>query len=201
MSGPERRIVAAALECFGRRGIARTTMEDVARVAGLSRATLYRYYPNRDAVLAATIRSEAARLLGTLGSAAARGGDVGEALSRVLHTLQGEFAAHDVLRRVLETEPELLLPRLSTESRAVVAMLGAFVGPMLEGATAAGELPATDAAMTAEFVGRMLLSFALNGIGPLGPRDLDECRDVVAFEVLGGLQAGPPRPPGGRPSA
>lgn len=50
-------LLKAAERCFGRFGIAKTTMEDIARAAGVSRATVYRYFADREAlVLASVIR-------------------------------------------------------------------------------------------------------------------------------------------------
>ncbi|MEZ5610231.1 MAG: helix-turn-helix domain-containing protein [Rhodocyclaceae bacterium] len=43
-------LLDAAGRAFAEVGVARATMIDVARVAGCSRATLYRYFPNRDAL-------------------------------------------------------------------------------------------------------------------------------------------------------
>jgi AcrR family transcriptional regulator len=43
----ERAILDAAFHCFERYGVHRTRMEDVADEAGISRALLYRYFPNR----------------------------------------------------------------------------------------------------------------------------------------------------------
>lgn len=39
------RIVVATYACVSRRGIAKTTVEDAAREAGVSRATVYRAFP------------------------------------------------------------------------------------------------------------------------------------------------------------
>jgi len=39
------RILEAGYACVARYGLAKTTVEDVARASGLSRATLYRYFP------------------------------------------------------------------------------------------------------------------------------------------------------------
>lgn len=47
----ESRILAAAIDCFRRRGIGKTTMEDVATVAGVGRQTVYRTFPTRAALL------------------------------------------------------------------------------------------------------------------------------------------------------
>jgi AcrR family transcriptional regulator len=44
-------IYAAALACFEQQGVRRTLMEDVARQAGVSRPTIYYYFPDKDALV------------------------------------------------------------------------------------------------------------------------------------------------------
>ena len=52
--GPtEQRILTAALGLIGRRGVRRLGMQEISEAAGVSRATLYRYFPSKDHVLAA----------------------------------------------------------------------------------------------------------------------------------------------------
>ena len=53
--GVRSRLITAAETCFDRYGIAKTTMDDVARAAGVSRATLYRYFADREALIVASI--------------------------------------------------------------------------------------------------------------------------------------------------
>jgi AcrR family transcriptional regulator len=53
------RVLAAADDCFQRYGIAKTTMEDVARAASISRATLYRYFADRESLLTESVRRRA----------------------------------------------------------------------------------------------------------------------------------------------
>src|SRR3546814_15826893 len=56
------RIIAATYACVTRLGMAKTTMEDIAREADLSRATLYPAFPGgRDEVLDAVVTWEVAR--------------------------------------------------------------------------------------------------------------------------------------------
>jgi AcrR family transcriptional regulator len=50
-TGMHRRILRAAERCFAAYGPSRTTMIDVAREAGVSRPTVYRYFRDRDAVV------------------------------------------------------------------------------------------------------------------------------------------------------
>lgn len=53
------RICIAALTCFERLGIGRTTMSDIAREAGITRPTLYRYFKNKRELLFAAIDRQA----------------------------------------------------------------------------------------------------------------------------------------------
>lgn len=47
------RLLDAALSCFRRMGGKRTRIEDIAAEAGLARTAIYRYYPNKRAIIAA----------------------------------------------------------------------------------------------------------------------------------------------------
>ena len=50
MEGTRRRIVEAAIELHRTKGPARTTMSDIARLAGVQRHTLYRHFPDERAI-------------------------------------------------------------------------------------------------------------------------------------------------------
>src|SRR5436309_6749871 len=63
----EQRVIDAALRCIARWGIGKTTLDDVAREASCSRATIYRLFPGgKDALLDAITRSELARFFSGL---------------------------------------------------------------------------------------------------------------------------------------
>jgi AcrR family transcriptional regulator len=53
------RILDAAAQLFAHQGIRRPGMEDIARAAGCSRATVYRYFENKPALLRAFVHREA----------------------------------------------------------------------------------------------------------------------------------------------
>jgi len=61
-------ILDAAAHLFAERGVGRPGMEDVARAAGCSRATLYRHYDNKDALLHAFVHREARDILDEVGT-------------------------------------------------------------------------------------------------------------------------------------
>jgi AcrR family transcriptional regulator len=60
------RILDAAAELFAERDAAAVGMHEIARAAGCSRATLYRYFENREALHTAFVNREAYRLFGEL---------------------------------------------------------------------------------------------------------------------------------------
>src|SRR4051794_33059251 len=51
-----RQILSAALEVFGERGLAAARLEDIAKRAGLSKGTIYLYFPNKEALFQEVIR-------------------------------------------------------------------------------------------------------------------------------------------------
>jgi len=57
------RIMDAAFACVAELGLARTTMDDVARRAGVSRQTVYRYYPSKDQLVMALVLREEDKFL------------------------------------------------------------------------------------------------------------------------------------------
>jgi AcrR family transcriptional regulator len=107
-------------------GIRRTTLTDVARRAGVSRMTVYRRYPDVDAVLRDLMTREFGVLLEEV--ALRVGGPDGRA--RLVGRLAASVRAlreHPLLRKVMEAEPELLLPyvlgRMGETQRRSVAVI------------------------------------------------------------------------------
>src|SRR5215470_11930226 len=49
-------IVAAGLACFAERGFAATRLDDVAKRAGVTKGTLYLYFPNKEKLFKAVVR-------------------------------------------------------------------------------------------------------------------------------------------------
>lgn len=60
----QERVLAAALEVFGRYGFRKTSMDEVARSADISRQGLYLYFPSKEALFRAAVRQELDTALG-----------------------------------------------------------------------------------------------------------------------------------------
>jgi AcrR family transcriptional regulator len=57
-----KKLLAAALSCYEEQGILSATMDDIAKTAGVGRATLYRHFSNRDEVLTQVVINDLAGL-------------------------------------------------------------------------------------------------------------------------------------------
>ena len=178
------RILQAAYDCVARYGMARTTMEDIARQAELSRATLYRAFPGgRDEVLDAAVTWEVARFFSRVSEAIHP-----EELDAVAVLEQGLLAArdalehHELLQRVLRDEADQLLPSLATVMPLVRAALADWFRPWLERTPLQ---PGVDPAEAADLVARM----ALSHLGSQGRWDLGDPAQVSEL-VRGRLLAG-----------
>lgn len=63
-------ILTAAQACFVRSGFHRTTMQDVAKEAGMSPGNLYRYFESKDAIVAGLARADQERIAEDFAAAA-----------------------------------------------------------------------------------------------------------------------------------
>jgi AcrR family transcriptional regulator len=182
------RILEATYTCVARYGLAKTTVEDAARVSGMARATVYRYFPGgRDQLIADVISWEAARFFGRLADAVGDTEGLDELLEEALFFAHQAIEEHEVLQKILQTEPERLLPQLTVESTRILVYIAAFLMPHIEPHARAAGLEPADAA---DFVARMVLSFT----GSPGRWDLSDraqVRQLVRTEVLAALHEQP----------
>ena len=135
------RLLAATYRCVARFGLGKTTIEDVVKESGLSRATIYRQFPGgRDELLLETVGWELANYFNTLADHVRDAPDLAELLERGLGLRAPSVAEHVVLRKILDTEPERLLPLLTVESAKTLPFIADFLHPYLAREAEAGRL-------------------------------------------------------------
>jgi AcrR family transcriptional regulator len=120
-------IVDAALEEFLVYGLRRTTVDVVARRARVSRATLYRRFRDKDALVQAVLVRECRRFFGSIAEAVAGRATVEERLVEGFVVGVRYARADRLLNRLLASDPEALLPYLTTNGALVVAAARDFL--------------------------------------------------------------------------
>jgi len=184
--GPDtrERILEAAYACVARWGLSKTSVEDVAKEADLSRSTLYRYFPGgRDELIGAVIGWEHDRFFGRLYEAVHDASSLEEVMERGLTFAHRSIAEHEVLQRVLMTEPELLLPQLTVKNERTLRLVAGFLTPYLVRHPLA---PGVVVAEAADFLARMVLSY-MAAPGRWDLDDPDQVARLVRAELLGGI--------------
>jgi AcrR family transcriptional regulator len=106
------RAIEATLACIASSGLTRLTVDDVARVAGVSRATVYRAFPSKAALIAAALAAETDRIVAAVVGAAGAASNLDDAVARVLRVGLRELRASAALAYVAEHEAALLHPHL-----------------------------------------------------------------------------------------
>jgi TetR/AcrR family transcriptional regulator, repressor for uid operon len=184
----QERILEAAFACVADYGLARTTMDQVARRAVVSRQTVYRYFPSKDQlVMALVLREEEAFLDGVRAAFA-----VDDRLERalfdgILFCLR--FAReHPLLDRLLATDAETLLPYLTTRSAPLIARAREV---MVSLAASKGWVRADLVQQAADTLVRVIISYA---VAPPDRDPEDVARDLARILTAALIRRKEPRP-------
>jgi AcrR family transcriptional regulator len=180
----EQRVVDAALRCIARWGVAKTTLDDVAREASCSRATIYRLFPGgKDALLEAVVHAELGRFFTELNRRLDEAPDLEDMVVAGVAFAARSLAEHDALQFVLAYEPEVILPRVAfSHADRVLSVVTAFAAPHL--APYVGE---QEAPRAAEWLARIVLSYTLAPAAGVDVGDESSVRRLVRAFVLPGL--------------
>jgi AcrR family transcriptional regulator len=117
------RILDAAFEAIGDFGLTRITVEDVATRAGLSRQTVYRYFPSKDHLVVALVSREEERLLDGVHAAFVEHDDFATAVAEAVRFCIGHGRQHPLIDRLLGADQAAFLPYVTT--RALPAIVRA----------------------------------------------------------------------------
>jgi TetR/AcrR family transcriptional regulator, repressor for uid operon len=142
------RIVEAALACFHEVGIRRTSMDDIARAAGVGRMTVFRRFESKDRLVQVVLLRVVARMTARVRSAFLGEHDLETGLTEAIVVSVRELRDHPLLAKVLRTEPESFLRTLTTDGATVIALVRRSVADWL-GSSGGGPLSDEDAEMVA----------------------------------------------------
>lgn len=187
------RLLDAAQKLLADKGIRATTVSEVAEEAGVSRAWLYRHFPDKAALLGAAI----VRLTDVFWNDA-------RAELDTIDTFGEQVAAGVRIGRGAYDDPGALLMRLRIEEPEEFAVcagagvsgfvpdLAIFWRPYVEAAVSRGEIhPRHDLAEVSEWVARILISLGTVPGNTVDPEDAVSVRRHVRRYILPALAADP----------
>ncbi|RJO69022.1 TetR/AcrR family transcriptional regulator [Nocardia panacis] len=177
-------LLDSALAAFLDFGVKRTSMGEIARRAGISPATLYRRFDSKNELVEAVTLREARRLVTEIDARARTFDGVAEQLVEIFVAFITALAQNDLLRRLLGTEPDSILPRLTTEAGPILAVGRGYLAEKLSELRAAGGTDDFDADLVAEIMARLALSLALTPDGLIPVEDAAAGRDFARRVLL-----------------
>lgn len=172
------RVLDAAYEQFCRMGIRRSTMEDVARRAGVSRITVYRRFTTKDALVEHVVRREFRwyfdRFRTDIEHAASAADRVELGFASALRAIRG----NPLIGGLMEAEPDLLVPSMINDGGRTLATVRRFLAGQLRQEQATGHVAAAvDVDLVAEMMVRVSASFL---VIPSELVDIDDDEQVRA---------------------
>ncbi len=126
------RILAGALRAIATHGASKLSMGEISAAAGVSRGTLYRYFPTRDAVYASLTEHEVERYRARIIELLETIDESEDAIQYVLDETARYMRAHPVLNRLRETDMPLMFEWLRGEFPLIRDGLLGLMGPLLK---------------------------------------------------------------------
>lgn len=173
------RILGAADNCFSRYGFRKTSMEDIAREAGVSRRSVYRHFPDKMILFHAVRDARAREYLDEIVRGTARVSGLSAQIEQVWRfTIR--FLREDPIHAANHpSDPDSLARAVTTEGRDLLAMAMEVIIPLIEHARETGEVRGDlDVDRAAEWIARMVFSLAAT---PSVTFDRDDPEQTTAF--------------------
>lgn len=178
------RVLDAVVACAGRWGIDKTTVDDVAREAGVSRATIYRLFPGGKPAMVhlCTVR-EVAHMLGDLVDRIGRCPDLETALTTMLNEGTRMVEHQPAVAYMRSNEPAALRAFFSFDRLdRLFTLTATIVSPALQ-----RFLEPDDAWAAVIWCARMVVSHSLNPSEAVDLRDRATASAMVRSFVLPGF--------------
>jgi len=180
------RIVEAALGCFVEVGIRRTSMDDIARAAGVGRTTVFRRFESKDRLVQIVLLRIVGQATERVRAVFQGAPDLETGLTEALVVAVKELRDHPLFAKVLRIEPESFLRTLTTDGASVIAVVRGSIADWL-GASGGGPLSDGDADKVAEGFIRLGMSLILTPEGLIPIDDDEGLRAYFARYVVPGI--------------
>lgn len=186
-------ILAAAAELFGRRPYHDVQVDDVARQAGVGKATLYRYFPSKEELYVHSFDCILAQLEERMHAAPPEGAAPEEVLAQRVRALIATFFEQLPTLKVLGGDHSHLAEQMrSVLARRTVRIAGALRA-VLEAGQAAGRFRSVDL----ELAPLLVIGMARGAVMMAGGAAPERLEGAILDLVLNGITNGAPAGPAG----
>ena len=191
------RVLKAASECFGKYGYEKTTLDDIGKVVGLNKASLYYYYKNKEDIFCDVLYKEADIYMTELqkkikGSRSAEGkvlSYLGERLNYYRTVVNLHNLSMDTVRKVEPLFTEIYDKILAKES--------VFLASLIKEGVEAGEFVKSDANRIADVLLNVATSIRyrqlhVSYVTMAGEADYNKISDEIRYVsklILKGMKA------------
>ncbi len=153
------RMLEAAQLCFSRYGFQKTSMEDIAREAGVSRGSIYRHFPDKESLYRAVAGDQARHFIDELRRRTAKLESLSDQLVEAAQLTLTFVEANPLNAAMQRTDPDAFVRLLTTDSHDLLAMGVEAVIPLIEAAVERGEVRSDlDVRRAAEWMTRIVFS-------------------------------------------
>jgi AcrR family transcriptional regulator len=183
------RVCVAALDHFAEYGLRRSTIDDIARRAGVSKMTVFRRFQNKQGLIEVVIAREIRRAMEELD----RGWDPRDTLEEgLIHAFEfvGSFVrGHPLFDRLLRSEPEFMLPLITVDGGPALELYRSLIAHRLRAAVTAGRAASADIDRAAEVIARLAQSLLLTSAGMISLEDHESIVALVRLALLPMLES------------
>jgi AcrR family transcriptional regulator len=185
-------IIESAYRCFGKHGLQKTTIVDIAKAANVSRSTVYEYFSDKGAILEACAEHASEQFYREMTKAIDRGSSLEEKLS-----CAAVFVTQ--ARRVIASEEyfdeEAISLLLTKDAGVLLRECVEFFAPYLSAAKLTGEVRKDlDVEAAGEWFARILFSLFSTPSSTLDLDDPEVVAEFVRAHVVRGFASDRPRP-------
>jgi AcrR family transcriptional regulator len=183
-----RQIIEAALEVFGERGLGQARLDDIAKRAGLSKGTIYLYFPNKEELFREVVRSTlVARIEDAERETSRRSAET--AVEQLSDYINGWWTylrspTYSTLYRLIIGELHRFPDLAQFYADEVVRRAHTLVGGIIARGVERGEFRRVDPAIAGRMLSSMLISHALwCSNGPIFKRVTAASEDQVLAQL------------------
>ncbi len=178
------KITEGTFECLAKFGYSKTSMDDIAKQAKCSRATLYRLFPNgKDAIVTELVKKAVSDIFVLLKEVAESADDLYDAISKTMAVATYHLNQNAALQKVIECDPDFILPFLVFENMDSVLITISKFGSEVFGKWLDEDI----SKVLIEWLARIVLTYFSSPKGQLKFNDENTISEFVDIFIRPGL--------------